>query len=140
MSERRTFYFTYGESENQPYVGGWTVVEAETLEEAKKAYIAYHPLTAEELISCACINSEEEFKETVMYRTNGLREKIYVNNTARVPYRRRIVGSQPTPQTEQTSQQNRELKMILLCELFSKLSEVDQQEVIAVTEKYLEKA
>ena len=140
MSERRRFYFTYGESENQPYVRGWTVVEAETLKDAKKAYIAYHPLTSEGFIPCAGIYLEEEFKETVMYRTEELREKIYVNNTARVPYRRKIVESQPKLQTEQTSQQNRELKIMLLCELFSKLSKDDQNEVIAVTEKYLEKA
>lgn len=43
-------------------------------------------------------------------------------------------------QTEQTAQQNRELKMMLLCELFSKLSAEDQQDVIDVTIKYLERA
>ena len=43
-------------------------------------------------------------------------------------------------QTEQTSQQNRELKMMFLCELFSKLSEEAQQDVINVTIKHLERA
>lgn len=43
-------------------------------------------------------------------------------------------------QSTQTTQQKRELKMMLLCELFSKLSGEDQQDVINVIKKYLEKA
>ena len=43
-------------------------------------------------------------------------------------------------QIEQTAQQKRELKTMFLCELFSKLSEEDQQDVINVTIKHLERA
>ena len=36
------FYFTYG-TEGQPFVGGWTLVEADNIHAAYAAFRAYHP-------------------------------------------------------------------------------------------------
>lgn len=56
------------------------------------------------------------------------------------PINKRRYAEMKKDQTTQSEQQKRELKMMLLCELFSKLSVEDQQEVINITEKFLEKA
>ena len=65
------YYFTYGgEGTNQPFVGGWTVVHAQTMSEAINKFCEVHPKTADGFINCAFIYNESDFRATKMY-TNG---------------------------------------------------------------------
>lgn len=59
------FYFTYG-TEGQPFVGGWTVVEAPSYLAACAAFRAYHPDKTDGIINCSSIYSEESFMQTEM--------------------------------------------------------------------------
>ena len=61
------FYFTYGTG-GQPFTGGWTEVEAPTRAAACMAFRAYHPDRIEGIVNCASIYSEEQFRQTEMYR------------------------------------------------------------------------
>lgn len=63
----KEFYFTYGIT-GQPYRGGWTVVLAEDLKQAIGVFRLFHPDKNEGLINCADFYSEENFKETEMYK------------------------------------------------------------------------
>lgn len=38
------YYFTYGDSENQPYYGGWSEVHAESYGDARRKHIEKHGL------------------------------------------------------------------------------------------------
>lgn len=64
-------YFTYGQSENQPYQGGWSIVEGESYEQCVAIFRAVHPDKSPGTINCAFIYTEEEFKKTVMYEHNS---------------------------------------------------------------------
>ena len=64
------FYFTYG-SEGQPYVGGWTEVEAPDLHIACCAFRTFHPDKTEGLLNCCSVYGEEQFKRTSMYGPRG---------------------------------------------------------------------
>ncbi|MBR2080040.1 MAG: hypothetical protein IKM36_03590 [Oscillospiraceae bacterium] len=70
----QVFYFTFGDCDDQPYCGGWSVVEADTLIQAVAAFNAYHPTP--DLVRCAMIYTETEFKKTEMYKegNKGARE------------------------------------------------------------------
>lgn len=61
------FFFTYGIC-CQPFIGGWTEVEAPDVDAACAAFRAYHPDKTEGLLNCAGIYSEERFKSTEMFR------------------------------------------------------------------------
>ena len=61
------FYFTYG-IEGQPFVGGWTEVEAPDDHTACALFRAYHPDKTENLMNCSCVYDEAHFKLTEMYR------------------------------------------------------------------------
>lgn len=79
------FYFTYG-TDGQPFVGGWTEVEAPNGHAACAAFRAYHPDQIEGLLNCCAMYDEEHFKRTEMYRRGnfGLRchEVITIQRTA----------------------------------------------------------
>ena len=64
------YYFTYGQNETQPFVGGWTVVNANSYIEAIDKFNAVHPMTKDGFINCAFVYTEEEFLETSMSK-NG---------------------------------------------------------------------
>lgn len=64
------FYFTYG-SEGQPFVGGWTEVEAPDLDAACAAFRIYHPDKTEGLLNCCSAYDEDRFKQTSMYGPKG---------------------------------------------------------------------
>lgn len=64
------YYFTYGQNETQPFVGGWTVVNANSYIEAIDKFNAVHPTTKDGFINCAFVYDENEFKRTKMY-TSG---------------------------------------------------------------------
>lgn len=58
------YYFTYG-LENHPFSGGWTEVEAESLNMAIEAFTSYHPLR-DGFIPCCTVYAEPEFMKTMM--------------------------------------------------------------------------
>ena len=64
------FYFTYGTSKSQPFQGGWTVVNAESRDDAIKLFNQHHPVTEQGLVNCSSIYDEETFKNTIMYKRN----------------------------------------------------------------------
>lgn len=64
------FYFTYG-VEGQPFIGGWTEVEAPDGHTACAAFRAFHPDKIEGLVNCCSIYTEEQFKATNMAGPNG---------------------------------------------------------------------
>ena len=63
------FYFSYG-FEDQPYVGGWTEVEAPDFNAACHAFRAVHPNREDsKCLNCASIYTEKDFPER--YRELG---------------------------------------------------------------------
>ncbi len=64
------FYFTYG-TEGQPFVGGWTEVEAPNVRIACIAFRAYHPDKTEGLLNCSSVYTEEQLKSTEMFSTGN---------------------------------------------------------------------
>lgn len=64
------FYFTYG-SEGQPFVGGWTEIEAPDIKTACAIFRAFHPDKYEGLLNCADYYSEERFMKTKMAGPGG---------------------------------------------------------------------
>ncbi len=60
------FYFTYG-ADGQPFVGGWTEVEAPDIHTACAAFRAYHPDKIEGIMNCSSVYTEAHFKNTCMY-------------------------------------------------------------------------
>ena len=65
----KKYYFTYG-YEGYPFNGGWTIVRADSRETAIKACEIFHPARSGQIFNFAGVYSEEEFKQTSMYR-NG---------------------------------------------------------------------
>lgn len=61
------FYFTYG-TEGQPFVGGWTEVEAPTVKAATIAFRAFHPDKTPGLLNCSDVYTQELFERTEMFR------------------------------------------------------------------------
>jgi len=75
------FYFTYGNDERMPFIGGWTSVEAPDFDAAVGAFRAYHPDRTPGLVNCAGIYPEAEFINSKMGKTGenfgvGCREVI----------------------------------------------------------------
>lgn len=66
----KTFYFTYG-LEGQPFEGGWTVVEAQDIETAVKAFQAFHPDKIDGYLNCCDVYTEEKFKKMSMSGERG---------------------------------------------------------------------
>lgn len=80
------FYFTYG-IEGQPFVGGWTEIEAPDGAIAAELFRAVHPDKTPGILNCAWVYSEEQFKQTEMADPNGnfgyfCHEKITVTRTS----------------------------------------------------------
>lgn len=72
----RTFYFTYGSSV-QPFIGGWTEVNAPNYGAACAAFRAYHPGKTEGLLNCSSVYDEEYFKQTEMYRSGNFDRRCH---------------------------------------------------------------
>jgi hypothetical protein len=70
------YYFTYG-SEGQPFVGGWTEIEAPNGHAACAAFRAYHPDKTDGLLNCSSVYSEEEFKRSVMYEKGNFNARCH---------------------------------------------------------------
>lgn len=77
MGEPKKLYFTYGTSERMPFKGGWSIVEGETYEQCLALYKLVHKQPDPDCINCAFIYTEEEFKETIMYKEGNLGHKTW---------------------------------------------------------------
>lgn len=66
MGTPKKYYFTYGTS-GQPFVGGWTVVYADSLKQAIGLFRLVHPDKTEGILNCADYYSEKDFIKTQMY-------------------------------------------------------------------------
>lgn len=64
------FYFTYG-TDGQPYVGGWTEVEAPNRRFACCVFRMFHPDRTDGLLNCCSVYDEEQFQRTSMYGPGG---------------------------------------------------------------------
>lgn len=69
----KTFYFTYGTS-GQPFVGGWTEVNAPN---RGAAFRAYHPDKTEGLLNCSSVYDEEHFKQTEMFTSGNFNRRCH---------------------------------------------------------------
>jgi hypothetical protein len=74
------YYITYGShSENQPYNGGYTLIEADNKKEAIKKHHRRYGLLNGNIGRYCCCYTEEEFNEYFPDKTNcgrGLQSKI----------------------------------------------------------------
>lgn len=62
------FYFTFG-LVNQPFTGGWVVINADSRAQACMLFrAAFQP--DDEMLNCCSIYEEREFKRIKMYREN----------------------------------------------------------------------
>ena len=79
----KTFYFTYGTSESFPFSKGWTEVIAPDKDTAIKLFNILHKPRFD-CTNASFIYSEEEFKETSMFKEGNLgkfcRERISLNS------------------------------------------------------------
>ena len=64
------YYFTYG-TDGQPFVGGWTEIEAPDGHAACAAFRAFHPDKVEGLLNCSSVYSDEDFKASCMAGPDG---------------------------------------------------------------------
>ena len=78
------YYFTYGTAEHFPFKGGWSVIEGELTEiQARKIFRTIHPDIHENVLNCAFVYTEDEFKNTEMWKNgdnlgNGEMERIEI--------------------------------------------------------------
>ena len=61
------YYFTFGCDPIFPFEGGWAKVKANTKEEAIEKFDSHYPRINKNIINCAFIYTEEQFKRTRMY-------------------------------------------------------------------------
>ena len=81
-AEMPKFYFTYG-TDGQPFVGGWTEVEAPDRRAACAAFRSYHPDKTEGLLNCSSVYDEAWFKQTEMYRNGNFGVRCHERITLR---------------------------------------------------------
>lgn len=65
----KKFFFTYGQGDTMPFRAGWTVIEANTREDAIALFDIVHPRRGgkDGLVNCAGIYDEKYFKANKMY-------------------------------------------------------------------------
>lgn len=76
------FYFTHG-TDGQPFIGGWTEVEAYNGHAACAAFRAYHPDKTSGLLNCSSVYSEEQFKHTEMFAMGNFGSRCHETITLR---------------------------------------------------------
>lgn len=65
------FYFTFGDSKNYPFVGGWVEVLAKNLSQAIKAFKAVYPNNNDDEVLCCCdYYTEKQFIKSGMLDEN----------------------------------------------------------------------
>ena len=69
------WYFTYGQSESQPFEGGWTEVIADMRSQAVNMFRMFHADRLEGIVNCADIYSEDEFRKTDMFVHGNYNER-----------------------------------------------------------------
>lgn len=70
------FYFTYGTS-GQPFVGGWTEVEAPNRKFACDTFRWFHPDKIQGILNCSSVYTEQEFKLTQMYAEGNFDKRCH---------------------------------------------------------------
>lgn len=70
------FYFTYG-TDGQPFVGGWTEVEAPTARAAAFAFRLFHPDKTEGLLNCSDMYHRDAFERTEMFREGNFGHRCH---------------------------------------------------------------
>ena len=67
------FYFTFGSSPTFPFENGWIIINADCKNDACKYFMNLYPNPRNpDIINCAFIYSEDEFKDTIMYENGNL--------------------------------------------------------------------
>lgn len=64
------FYFTYG-TDGQPYVGGWTEIEAPDAKIACDIFRAFHSDKIPGILNCSSVYPEAQFVKTEMFREDN---------------------------------------------------------------------
>lgn len=77
-----TFYFTYG-TDGQPFVGGWTEVEAPDASAACAVFRLYHPDKTPGILNCSSVYKEDEFKASSMYESGNFGRRCHETITLR---------------------------------------------------------
>lgn len=62
------FYFTYGTDGSQPFIGGWTEIEAPDGHTAVTLFRLYHPDKIKGILNCAWFYTQEKFEQTEMWQ------------------------------------------------------------------------
>lgn len=66
-----TYYFTYANNKDFPFIGGWTEIEAPSKDVAIQLFNYLHPNTKHpDIVNCSFIYDANEFKNTIMYKYN----------------------------------------------------------------------
>ncbi len=60
------YYFTFGDSPDHAYCGGWITIQAQSIEQACERFRKDYPDNEPGLLSCAGVYTEQEFIETGM--------------------------------------------------------------------------
>lgn len=66
----QTFYFAYGTS-GQPFVGGWTEIEAPDMRTACAIFRGFHPDKKQNLLNCSNVYNEDAFKKVKLAGPDG---------------------------------------------------------------------
>ena len=66
-----TYYFTYG-TEGQPFIGGWTEIEAPDPETACAVFRIFHPDRYDAVLNCSSVYDEEYFLQSKMSKIGNL--------------------------------------------------------------------
>lgn len=88
----KTYYFTYGRSETQPFNSGWTEIVADSAREALRLFDAIHP-PVNGIRPCAFVYDEDEFKQTEMYKSGNFGARC----------QERLVRTLPDPEIKKDS-------------------------------------
>lgn len=68
----RYYYFTFGTGPDYPFAGGWVTVAAPSRQAAVQIFRLYYPNEAgTDVLNCADVYTEEEFRETGMDETGN---------------------------------------------------------------------
>jgi len=85
-NKNQRYFFTYGVS-GQPFVGGWTEVEAPGYSAARALFRIYHPDRTEGVVNCADIYLEEHMMASEMWKSGNLGSRCHERITvSRVIY------------------------------------------------------
>jgi len=66
------FYYTFGTSPTQPYMGGWVEVIADNRSEANAKFRTKFPDKDNDILNCAFIYDEDRWINTDMYHEGNL--------------------------------------------------------------------